>query len=126
MPAEVTRRETGRARGNVEEPGCRGDRAGSGTWRLDKGQDQLCAAVNRGNRQNARALASKAQAPFEKTRSVMILPDNVPRFGKALKIVIRSDNISQSQAHRVCPLTPVSISPSLIKGTQIGKETLSF
>lgn len=91
--------------------------------RLDKGQDQLRAAVNRGNRRKAPGAGSgrEAQARAEKTRTVMILLDDVPRFSKALKIVIRFDNISQSEAHWVCPLTPVSISPSLIKGTRIGK-----
>lgn len=58
----MTRRRKGGAKGTVEEPGSSGDWAGSGMQRLDKGQDQLCAAVNRGNRRNAPALGSGRQS----------------------------------------------------------------
>lgn len=44
----------------------------------------------------AGALAGKIQAWEEKTSTVMILLDNLPRGSKALKIVMRFDNISRS------------------------------
>lgn len=44
----------------------------------------------------AGALAGKTQAREEKTSTVMILLDNLPRGSKALKIVMRFDNISRS------------------------------
>ena len=44
----------------------------------------------------AAALAGKIQAWEEKTSTVMILLDSLPRGSKALKIVMRFDNISRS------------------------------
>lgn len=99
--------------------GCRG-------WTKARTNYVLQSTGATGGTRQVRALAGKAQARAEKTPTVMILLDNVPRFSKALKIVIRFDNISQSEVHWVCPLTPISISPSLIKRTQIDKETLSL